>query len=815
MKQIFCLLFIILRVSCGAFAQGKDEVWSRVKVLFSNGLGMKELSALGLDTDHGQYKSGKWFLSEFSNSEIKRIREAGFETEVLVSDVRQHFLNRNAKSDLSVQSEYYDPSCNRSGKYKVPENWRFGSMGGHLTYKEMLNQLDSMRARFPSLITVRAPIDTFKTENDSSLWFVRISDLPDLDEPQEPQALFTALHHAREPVGMHQLIFFMWYLLENYADNNEIKNLVNNSALYFIPCLNPDGYRHNETEFPDGGGMWRKNRRKNSDFSYGVDLNRNYGFRWGNDDIGSSPEPSTDIYRGTGPFSEPETQAVRLFCMQHPFKIALNYHTFANILLHPWGYDGTTINPDSSHFRQLGSELARKNNFRVGNCLELLNYNSNGSSDDYMYAPEPSKPSIFALTPEVGNEFWPSQNEIIPLCIKTIHQNLSAVRSLHPMLAFEDLTGVFHRPGFGADSGACRLKYRITRVGTNNSPCDFQLTFSAFGQGTEGLPLFTKNYSNLNLGESFIDSILIPEGDLSMLYPDPVNWDIGIINQLYQTHDTVVHYGGYPFSNDNLLERCDNITNWTGPWVISEVSPQEGTGNLKTSEGNYGPGLRTYMRRNRFVDLRSPDIHSAELSFYTRFRVEKNYDMASLQFSTDSGANWIPVCTNKTVFSSPFSNQAGVDANFQDTITPVWDGYQNDWRHEIIDLKDFLGNKLWIRFHFRSDEFTEDAGFEVDNMRFRLGYTITSAPELYAEKRKSLHIFPNPGNAITNFVVLGFPSDSDLNLRVRDARGRLIFTQKVRAGNNLLDGSGLLSGCYFVEIQDAEKESIRQVWFIR
>jgi len=543
---------------------------------------MKKLSRTGVETDHGQLKPGHWFISEFSAEELERIRNAGFQTQVLIPDVQADFLKRNAafNQDKSVQTDFFDPSCNGVGIYKIPQNWSYGSMGGHLTYKEMLNHLDSMRARYPGLISIRMPLDSIKTQNDSAMWYVRISDQPEINEPGEPKALFTAVHHAREPVGMHQLIFFMWYLLENHAGNDEVKNLVNNSDLYFIPCLNPDGYIFNQQEFPQGGGMWRKNRAKNPDnLTFGVDLNRNYGFRWGIDDVGSSPDPASDVYRGPEAFSESETRAVKKFCEANQFKLALNYHAFGNFLLNPWGYDGTTINQDSSKFRQLARELTKENNFRSGTCLETLNYNSNGSSDDYMYEKNPAKASIMAFTPEVGNEFWPTQESILPLCLKTIHQNLAAVRALHPMISIKDSTGVFHHPGFTTTIGPPRLLYTVSRVGTNaDSSTVFSVTFKPFGFGTDGLSPVTKTYTNLALGQTITDSIMLPADDLAMVNPDPVFWSVTVNNQLFQTEDTLLHYGGFPYSDDGLQDKCDAAGNWTGNWVISSENPQEGTG---------------------------------------------------------------------------------------------------------------------------------------------------------------------------------------------------------------------------------------------
>ena len=76
----------------------------------------------------------------------------------------------------------------------------------------------------------------------------------------------------------------------------------------------------------------------NSGSTYGVDLNRNYSFQWGYDDIGSSPDPTSNEYRGTEPFSEPETRAVRDFCENHQIKLSLNYHSWGDLLIYPWAY---------------------------------------------------------------------------------------------------------------------------------------------------------------------------------------------------------------------------------------------------------------------------------------------------------------------------------------------------------------------------------------------------------------------------------------------------------------------------------------------
>jgi murein tripeptide amidase MpaA len=150
----------------------------------------------------------------------------------------------------------------------------------------------------------------YQTHNGRDLYWVRISNDPTVDQ-DKPEVLYTGMHHAREPIGMQLLIYYMYYLLENYDTDPEVQYIVNNFELYFVPILNMDGYAYNIQNQPNGGGEWRKNRRQNDDGSYGVDINRNYDYMWGYDNDGSSPYPWDDTYRGPSAFSEPEIMNAR------------------------------------------------------------------------------------------------------------------------------------------------------------------------------------------------------------------------------------------------------------------------------------------------------------------------------------------------------------------------------------------------------------------------------------------------------------------------------------------------------------------------
>ncbi|MBB1489712.1 hypothetical protein H4O21_24185, partial [Oceanospirillum sp. D5] len=136
-----------------------------------------------------------------------------------------------------------------------------------------------------------------------TVYYVRISDNPDIDEAAEPETLITGMIHAREVNSLMNIMYFMWYILENYDSDPFIKNIVDNQELYFVPIINPDGLRWNEVIAPNGGGLQRKNLRpgvadngstSTSNNVRGIDLNRNFNYYWGFDNSGSSPTQSSN-----------------------------------------------------------------------------------------------------------------------------------------------------------------------------------------------------------------------------------------------------------------------------------------------------------------------------------------------------------------------------------------------------------------------------------------------------------------------------------------------------------------------------------------
>ncbi len=292
------------------------------------------------------------------------------------------------------------------------------SMGGYETFSEIVAHLDSTAAANPTIMTAKFSIG--QTIEGRDLWVVKISDNPSVDE-DEPEVLLSSLTHAREPAGAATTLAVMDYLVSNYGTDSYVTNLVDTREIYILPVFNPDGYVYNETTNPGGGGLWRKNRRPNTNaVDTGVDLNRNYAGHWGYNDIGSSPDPSSQTYRGTGPFSEPETQAVSAFIQSRNFSIIHNHHSYSNLELWPLGYD-RFFSVDEDVFQNIGDSLTKDNGYAPSIGWDL--YPTNGEADDWAY----TEMNIPSMTVEIGNNsdgFWAPLSRIPTLIAENIQPNL-------------------------------------------------------------------------------------------------------------------------------------------------------------------------------------------------------------------------------------------------------------------------------------------------------------------------------------------------------------------------------------------------------
>ena len=169
------------------------------------------------------------------------------------------------------------------------------------------------------------------------------------------------------------------------AGDDSIRNLLKTTELWFVVVANPDGYQYTF----EGDRFWRKNLRDNNDngtieVGDGVDLNRNFDEHWGYDDEGSSNEPFSETYRGPGPASEPETQAMQGLLDRIKPKFQSNLHSFGRWLLYPQGWQTGTLDADNPIYTALGGTDANSAipGFNPGQSADTL-YVTNGETTDY------------------------------------------------------------------------------------------------------------------------------------------------------------------------------------------------------------------------------------------------------------------------------------------------------------------------------------------------------------------------------------------------------------------------------------------------
>ncbi len=774
------LLFFFVKI----LTAQQIEKYHRVRVDLE-GKNIEKLAALGIETDHGDFVAGRSFTTDLSDFELKLVQNAGFQTKIEIEDVSNWYEKQLQKPQPAADR---NADCAAAGfdfyGIPTPVNYKNGSMGGYLTYQQLMDELDEMRAKFPNLISMRKPInDTILTHENRPIFFVKISDNPNFEEA-EPEILYDALHHAREPNSMSALVFWMWHLLENYGQNPEIQYIVNNAELYFIPCVNPDGYLYNESIKPNGGGMFRKNRRKNADGTFGVDLNRNYGYKWGFDDAGSSPEMGTQTYRGPAPFSEPETRMMRDFARTHDFKIIFNNHTYSNLLIYPWAYADSLAHP---FFPKLGTLLSRENKFKTGLGSETVGYPVNGDADDWFFAEGGS----FALTPEIGPAaygFWPPESEIDFLNKTAFLMNKKAALCLlrfgevfdesQKYFKEKNIEIPFSLVRYGFWDGDLTVRLNPISINIQNVSAPQTFDIQQFERATNQFSFQLKN--TVAVGDEFKFELVLENGDLV--------W-----------RDTFTKIFGYSTAavfNDD----AENLDNWTTDnWNLTASDFVSPPFSFTDSDG----GDYFSNNQNSLISvapiLIPAGVVSPRLNFFAKWSIETNYDFVQVLVFENQDFR-TPICGKYTVpgeQGQPFDE-------------PVFEGSKNNWVAESMDLSDFVGKEIFIEFRMVSDGFQEFDGFYFDDLAVEFS-TPTGTKTLPIGQFSLSQNQPNPTSGQT-LVFWENPANisGDANLLIFNQLGIEIENLPIQLNGFskiLVDTKNWVAGQYFYQIRTAAGNS--------
>ncbi|UCB53246.1 MAG: immune inhibitor A [Candidatus Zixiibacteriota bacterium] len=597
---LFCLLLAFSRVS------GQPSVM-QARIHLTEKAQTPQIIDLQLDVAYLKY--GQYIDIVTDREEVDRLRSWGYDVQIVHQDLVAFYQSRLDSTK---------------------------DMGGYHTYSEVMTALDSMHTLHPSITTEK--MDIGRSLEDSVIWAFKISDNPEADE-DEPEVFYNSLIHAREPAGMEVLLYFMWYLLDNYGADPQVTHLVDDRELWFVPVVNVDGYCYNEYTYPGGGGMWRKNRRP-CDGDSGVDLNCNWGYMWGYDDIGSNPNCAHLSYRGSEPFSEPATQVIRDFMLTRNFVMCMNNHTYGEWLLYPWGYE-YLYTSDHQLFVAIAESMAVFNGYTPSTVWEAMYVPCNGNAFDWQYA----ELGIIAIAPEIGNQidgFWPPAPRIDSLCQSQLQSNLlwaeladnpskvlppyaptlapidsdtsdydvfwSHADTLNPASVYElvEMTGL-ERSTFDVESGYSDWKLEGFSVSAARSHSASHSFYS--GQG-----------NRLRNKATSLSSIKVQPGDTLMMwcwYSMAAGWDYAYV-------EISTNGGGSFFpipgnitreSNPNHLNQGHGITGLSAGWVLGKFDLGDYVGQeiylrlryvtpqYSSREGLYADDIHPFERYTSMVSL--------------------------------------------------------------------------------------------------------------------------------------------------------------------------------------------------------------------
>lgn len=806
MKKLFLLLIV---VNLNLFPQN----FKQVKLFINNEIDFQIASSLSIDFEEAIFEKSGGVTLFVNENEFWALTNSGLNYQILIDDWKSYYNSLPKLSEAEKENIKMDSERN----FGIT-GFGFGSMGGYYTYAEIQTDLDEMFQLYPNLITQKFSIGT--SIEGRTIWAAKISDNPNINE-NEPTAGFDALVHAREPQSMATQMYYMWYLLENYGTDPEATYLVNNREMFFVPCFNPDGYEYNRQTDPNGGGMWRKNRRNNGNGCYGIDLNRNFGYMWGYDNIGSSPDPCDETYRGASSFSEPEPQAIRDFAILNNYGTHFNMHTYGGYILYPWGYINAET-PDSLTYREFAALLTSFSGYTFGSGGQLLGYNSNGSIRDWMYGELTLKNKTYGYTIEIGDDFWPQQNEIYPI----------AQQNLRTMIYQSFLAGEFVQlinPNFN-------VQYFLP-----NNTVELLPEFKNKGLATAynlTIELTSPSqYVVINTGSSSLDSI---EARSVAILTSPLSFSISASASLAEeipivittrtnndllSSDTTTFVIGYP-----VFVFEDTANNPAINWTITKTpttSPQwdstyktfysEPNSYADSKNGNYVNNATVTMTLTNPIDITG--LNNPRLVFWTKFDMESNWDYGQVQVSTNNGTTWIALAGQYT--------EPGV-GSFQPNGEPVYDAAQTNWVKEEINLTAYSSSQVKIRFRLRTDSGTTRDGWYLDDIGV-FYYTIPTDVSNITEPFYDFSLeqnYPNPFNPSTKIkysipsVALSEVEESLVTLKVFDVLGNEVTTlvnEEKPSGEYevVFDAAGLSSGIYFYKLQVGSFTETKKLVLIR
>lgn len=269
------------------------------------------------------------------------------------------------------------------------------------SYDNMQEFIEGKAQRYPALVQLQ---ELGKSYQGRKMRLVKISTRPNA---KNPIIFVDAGVHGREWVAPAMALYLIHRLTVDptaFVKGGELDGV----DWYILPLVNPDGYEY--TRSSRSNRMWRKTRSKHgASHCYGVDGNRNYGFKWAVSGVSNDP-CHKETYAGPKPFSEPETQMVRNVMMDNAkrMKLYVSLHSYGQYLVYPWGYTGDFLPKQWKKLDDMARSVSNAVERAGGRPFKVLSagkwYPAAGGSDDYAFGAA-GVPYSYTMELTEGHEF--------------------------------------------------------------------------------------------------------------------------------------------------------------------------------------------------------------------------------------------------------------------------------------------------------------------------------------------------------------------------------------------------------------------------
>ena len=532
------------------------------------------------------------------------------------------------------------------------------------THAEIEQILADAQTNYPGLARKVVLGTSVQGRNISAL---KITDNPDAQE-DEPEFRYVSTMHGDEVVGIEMCLFLIDDILTKYGSDSRITDLVNETEIWIVPLMNPDGNALGQ--------------RYNAN---GADLNRSF------------PDPFTDPNNTTAG-REPEVAAIMNWSWAHSFTLGANFHGGALVVNYPYDNNETqtsgvyTACPDDALFISI-SELYSQTNTPMWNSPSFFHgitngtdwYVATGGMQDWGYRYVGSNETTIELsnvkTPSYSTipQYWAENQESMLSYMETVHIGVRGLvtdsTSGAPLDATVSVVGNDQDIVTDPDVGDY---HRMLLPGT------YDLLFTAPGYDPKlvtGVVVNAGSATRLDIALDPAPVVLSPNGGetLGVGTPAAVTWSGGTTAQ-YQVQETA-NDGDLTLIQDGF-ESASISPPWgtggNGIWAPTFSGPHAGFVCVKS--GTISDNQQSWLTR--------PVDGPADLSFWYKVSSEADYDFlrfdidGTQELAASGSVGWTQFSTTVPAgshtlrwrYTKDVNTSSGSDAGWIDDVEIIADG---------------------------------------------------------------------------------------------------------------------------------------------